>query len=101
MNKPTTSITLLITILFYLLGCSSISLQSKRLNTAESFIIEAEHILNGSPQRGRLTAANENLGTANAYLLTLKDNRKHLSENEKRRYQSLKQRANQLKKRIR
>ncbi len=101
MNKYFTSMTLLITIFFFLSGCSSTSLQSKRLDTAESFIVEAEHILDSPPHRDRITAINENLGTANAYLLTLKDNKKYLSENEKKRYPSIKQRADQLKKSIR
>lgn len=72
-------------------------LQSGRLDTAESHIIQAEHAL----QRKQIRIADENLGTASAYLLTLRDNKKALTKNELKRYQALKQRSEGLMKQIR
>jgi len=101
MNNVTRLFFLSSLIILQLSGCSSSPLQSNRLDTAESFIAQAEQALNGSPLNNQIRIANENIGTANAYLLTLHDNKRRLSVNEQKRYLSLKLRADNLKKRIR
>ena len=88
-------------ILLFLTACSSTALQSKRLNTAEDFIIQAEQALSRSPSNTQIRIADENLGTAHAYLATIYDQRKFLSKHELKRYQTLKQRVDGLYKRIR
>lgn len=85
----------------FLMACSSIPLQSKRLDSAEDHIIQAEQALAGSSSNVQIRIADENLGTASAYLDTLKDQKKFMTEPETQRYQSLKQRAEMLLKQIR
>lgn len=72
-------------------------LQSSRLDTAEGYIIQTEQAL----ARKQIRIAEDNLGTANAYLLTLRDFKKSLTINEIKRYELLKQRADGLGKQIR
>jgi hypothetical protein len=87
--------------LFQLSACSSSSsLQSNRLDTAEEHILEAEQALANSAGSAGIKIADDNLGTANAYLATLNDHKKYLTENELKRYQALKQRSDGLLKRI-
>ena len=89
-------------IVFQLSSCSSTPLQSIRLEAAEIHIMQAEQALaNSSGNETEIRIADENLGTATAYLATLNDQKKYLSENEMKQYQALKQRAENLSKRIR
>ncbi len=88
-------------ILFQFSACSTSSLQSNRLDTAEEHILQAEQALANSSGSLGIRIADENLGTANAYLATLHDHKKYLTENELKRYQALKQRTDGLLKRIR
>ncbi len=69
-------------------GCSTTPLQSTRLNKAETYIIQAEQAYTNS----RTIIAKNNIGTAKAYLDTLKDNLKFLSKSEIKRYNTLRAR---------
>jgi len=69
-------------------GCSSTPLQSQRLNKAETYIIQAEQALTANKRK----LAINDMGTAKAYLDTLKDNLKFLSKSEVKRYHKLRSR---------
>ena len=103
MKKPITPIfiSLITSVIFQLSACSTTSLQSNRLDSAESYIVRAEKIIANSPRKAEKNLAEENLGTATAYLETLRDNRKFLTKDEHKRRQELKQRADKLSKLIR
>ena len=79
-------------------SCSTSNLQSGRLDSAESYILQAEQRLSTG---GNKRVAAENIGTAKAYLGTLRDHKKYLTKGELARYQTLLQRSNKLSKRIR
>ena len=66
-------------------GCSTTPLQSKRLNKSETFMIQAEQAISSN----KLKLAKANIGTAKAYLDTLKDNLKFLTKAEVKRYHRL------------
>ena len=66
-----------------MIGCSSGPLQSGRLDNAEEYILRAQEQIN------QPILANETLGTANAFLATVKDNKFRLSQAEKTRYELL------------
>lgn len=78
-------------------SCSTKNLQSDRLDSAESYIQQAEQSLSSA---GNKQNAANNLGTAKAYLGTLRDHKKYLTKNEFKRYQALTQRTNTLSKRL-
>lgn len=102
MKRPTTPIfiILIITVIFQLSACSNANLQSNRLDSAESYIERAEQIIANSPGETEKNLAEENLGTAIAYLETVRDNRKFLTKEERKRRLELKQRAKTLSKLI-
>ena len=81
-------------------ACSQDRLQTDRLNLAENYIGKAEQIVTHSTGGEDNILAEETLGTAKAYLETVRDNKKFLTEQEERRRLELKQRADQLLKRI-
>jgi len=81
-------------------ACSQDTLQTDRLNLAENYIGKAEQIVTRSVGEKDNILAEESLGTAKAYLETLRDNKKFLTEQEEKRRLELKQRADQLLKRI-
>jgi hypothetical protein len=102
MKTLSSSLFLYIFIVFQLTSCSSTPLQSKRLEAAEAHIMQAEQALaNSSDDDSEVRVADENLGTATAYLATINDQKKYLSENEMKQFQALKQRAKDLSRRIR
>ena len=102
MKTLSSSLFLYIFIVFQLTSCSSTPLQSKRLEAAETHIMQAEQALaNSSDDDIEVRVADENLGTATAYLATINDQKKYLSENEMKQFQALKQRAKDLSRRIR
>lgn len=79
----------LVTVLFS--SCSTVTVQSDRLDSVENYIMQAEQILSSSNgQEGKRMAEN-NLGHAKAYLSTLRDNKKSLSKEELARYNTLTQ----------
>jgi hypothetical protein len=84
------------TITLLLTACTGASLQSSRLDKAESFMIQAEQAISMNNMR----VAQENIGTSNAYILTLKDNFKFLSDEEKSRYNNLKARIEKINQRV-
>jgi len=98
LKKSTTSIfiTIIITVIFQLSACSNANLQSNRLDSAESYIERAEQIIANSPGEIEKNLAEENLGTAIAYLETVRDNRKFLTKEERKRRLELKRRAKNL-----
>lgn len=98
LKKSTTSIfiAIIITVIFQLSACSNANLQSNRLDSAESYIERAEQIIANSPGETEKNLAEENLGTAIAYLETVRDNRKFLTKDEYKRRLELKQRADKL-----
>ncbi len=83
-----------------LTGCSTAPVQGDRLNTAEELLIDVENILARSSEPNAKLYAKEQLGSANAYLLTLKDNKKVLTKTQLQRYNALLQRASSLQKRV-
>lgn len=91
---------------FFILAFTIISLsactplQSRRLDTAEDYIVEAEQILAGPPHHDQVKVADDTIGSAKAYLLTLKDFKKRLNSHELKRYKVLQQRANGVTNRI-
>jgi hypothetical protein len=82
-------------------ACSSIPLQTKRMDLAEDLIVEAEQALASKPKNPPVRFAIENIGTANAYLATVNDNKKFLTGYELKRYELLKHRADGIMTRIR
>ena len=82
--------------LLLITACSTQKLQTTRLDKAETYIIQAEQAL--TIQKMRI--ATNNMGTANAYLDTLKDNLKFLKKPEVKRYHLLRARAKKLASRI-
>ncbi len=83
--------TVLLSLCLLLLGaCSSVPLQTSRLNDAESNIREAEHILARSSSTAAMRAADERLGVARSYIATVFDNKKYLSKSQLQRYHALK-----------
>ena len=100
MKRNTTYFFLSILITLLLSGCSTAALQTSRLDTAEEYIVQAEQAIGSSPNQTQIIYATESLGTANAYLATLKDNKKHLSKQELERFKALKLRAKNLQNRI-
>ena len=70
-----------------IVGCSSGPLQSGRLDNAE------EHITRAQAQANQPILANETLGTATAFLATVKDNKFRLTEQELARYEMLLKRS--------
>ncbi len=81
---------------FLISGCSSTPLQSTRLNKAEAFMTQAEQAIEAQ----KMNIAQNNMGTAKAYLDTLKDNLKFLSKAEVKRFNSLKVKAKVISSRI-
>lgn len=77
-------------------ACSGIPIQGNRLSEAENYIRGAERALADS----RILIARDNLGVANAYLATLKDNRKLLTRDEQKHYHTLLKRAETLNKKL-
>lgn len=75
-----------------LVACSSTPLQTSRLDTAESEIIQAEQILARSSGIRGMKAADDKLGAASSYLATVLDNKKYLNKNQLQRYAALKRR---------
>lgn len=86
---------LLISLLILLTACGG-SLQSGRMDSAEGHIIQAERALNAS----NAVVANDNLGTAKAYLSTVNDFKKSLNIHEQRRFEALKKRETKIEKTI-
>jgi len=93
-----TNTVVILSLLFLQTACSQDTLQADRLNQAENYIGRAEQIITHSAGEKDNILAEENLGTAKAYLETLRDNKKFLTEQEERRRLELKQRADQLQK---
>ncbi len=91
---------LVMLVLFQISACSTANLQTDRLNSVEDYLQQVEVLLSSSQNSQSIYIADEKLGTAKAYLETLRDNRKFLTENELRRYNALKQRANSLARQI-
>ena len=89
----------ILTILTLLTGCSTSSVQSKRLDTAEELIIQTERDLTSTIGDTNKLKAQEKLGTANAYLATLKDYQKSLTKEELERYKALTKKSDALSKR--
>ena len=89
---------MLLTFSFFQVACSTKTLQHDRLNLAENYIEKAEGIIANSRGENDKILAQETLGTAQAYLETLRDNRKFLTEQEQKRRLDLKQRAEELSK---
>jgi hypothetical protein len=92
MNQTIRTFFVALSISISLAACSSTSLQGKRLDTAEANLLQAEQALAAS----NIPAADNSLGTASAYLATLKDYKKFLNKNEFRRFQLLQERAEGL-----
>ena len=80
----------------FLTACSTQKLQTTRLDKAETYIVQAEQAISIK----RMTSATNNMGTAKAYLDTLKDNLKFLSKSEVKRYHLLRARAKNIASRI-
>jgi len=78
-------------------ACSTANLQSSRLEQAEYYITQAEQL---STSDNNKQLAREELGTAEAYLATLTDFRKHLNDQEAAKLKTLKSRAKILKSRL-
>ena len=91
---------MLVTFAFLQVACSTQTLQHDRLDLAENYIVKAEGIIANSRGENDKILAQETLGTAKAYLETLRDNRKFLSKQENKRRLDLKQRAEALSKAI-
>ena len=87
-------------IIFQLSACSTANVQTDRLKAAESYIAQAEQAVSSPSKRTTKFIAENNLGTAKAYLETLRDNKKFLTDAELKTYHALKQRANMLSKRL-
>ena len=100
MNTSIKSFLLNISIITLLSACSTSSLQTKRLDTAENLIIQAEQTLSSPSGQKYKQQINEDLGTANAYLATLNDYKKSLNKAEIERYKALKRRSNVLMQRV-
>ena len=80
-------------------ACTSGPLQSTRMSKAEGYMTQAEQALaTNSPNK--MKVAESNIGTAKAYIHTVRDNIKHLSKAEKIRYNSLKAKADAIDSRI-
>jgi hypothetical protein len=77
-------------------GCSTTPLRSTRLNKAETYIIQAEQAISAH----KMNIATHNMGTAKAYLDTIKDNLKFLTKAEVKRFNLLKVRAKTISSRI-
>ena len=77
-----------------LVACSSGPLQSGRLDNAEEYIMRAQ------TQMDQPIFANETLGTATAFLATVKDNKFRLTKEELARYESLLKQSNDLSRQI-
>jgi len=74
--------------LLLLTACSA-SLQTRRMDTAEDHIVQAEQ----AAKNNNSSAVTENVGSAKAYFATINDNRSQLTINEQKRLSKLKQRA--------
>ncbi|WP_299879591.1 hypothetical protein [uncultured Cocleimonas sp.] len=83
-----------------LVGCSNAPVQTSRLNSVEDLILDAERVLSNNAGPNPIQYAKQNLDTAGAYLLTLRDNKKVLSDIQLKRYNSLTQRISTLRKQI-
>ena len=83
-----------------LVGCSNAPVQTDRLNTVEDLLFDAENVLSRNTGPNPKQYAKENLDTAGAYLLTLRDNKKLLSKIQMKRYNSLTQRVSTLRKKL-
>ena len=83
--------------LISLSACSTANLQSSRLEQAEYYITQAEQLSTSDNNR---QLAIEELGTAEAYLATLTDFRKHLNDQETAKLKTLKTRAKVLRRRL-
>ncbi len=90
------SLLLSLALVIQLTGCSTSGLQSGRLDSVETYLSQAEQSFSAN----RKMDAVNNLGTAKAYLGTLRDYKKFLSKEELQRYQALNRRATELTKRI-
>jgi len=83
-----------------LVGCSNAPVQTNRLNTVEDLLLDAERMLSRNSGPNSKQYAKQNLDTAGAYLLTLRDNKKVLSDTQLKRYNSLSQRVSTLRKQL-
>ena len=81
-------------------GCSTAPVQTDRLNTVEDLLLDAERVLSNKSVSNPNQYAKENLGSASAYLLTLRDNKKVLSDSQLKRYNSLTKRVSALQKQL-
>jgi hypothetical protein len=81
-----------------LVACSNAPVQTKRLNTVEDLVVGAERVLSNNTNPNAKQYAKQNLDTAGAYLLTLRDNKNILSDNQLKRYNALTQRISVLQK---
>ncbi|MEB8433702.1 hypothetical protein OO007_15795 [Cocleimonas sp. KMM 6892] len=81
-----------------LVACSNAPVQTKRLNTVEDLVVGAERVLSNNTNPNAKQYAKQNLDTAGAYLLTLRDNKKILSDDQLKRYNALTQRISVLQK---
>ena len=88
------------TVLMMLTACSTSSVQTKRLNTVEELILQTEHDLTNSSGSSNKIKAQEKLGTAKAYLATLKDYQKSLTTKELARYKDLTKKSEELSKQV-
>ena len=81
-------------------GCSNAPVQNNRLNTVENLLQDAERMLSQNTASNSQLYAKENVDTASAYLLTLKDNKRVLSDSQLKKYNTLSQRASSLQKQL-
>jgi len=84
----------------YLTGCSGTRIQTSRLNSVEDLVYDAESALKSKSNPNYKQYATESLGSASAYLLTLKDFKKSMNMEELKRYNYLLQRVSTLQKSI-
>ena len=84
----------------FLTGCSNAPVQTGRLNTVENLLYDAERVLKLNSVSNPKQYAKENLDTASAYLLTLRDNKKVLSDSQLKKYNTLSQRVLSLQKQL-
>ena len=84
----------------FLTGCSTAPVQNDRLNTVENLLRDSERVLSQNSVSNPKQYAKENLDTASAYLLTLKDNKRRFSDIQLKRYNSLSERVSTLQKKL-
>lgn len=81
-------------------GCSNAPVQNNRMNTVENLLLDAKRALSQSSDTNSKRYAKDNLDTASAYLLTLRDNKRGFSDIQLKRYNSLNQRVSKLQKQL-